>query len=324
MTKAASGRTMGAAFDAAALARLGRLLRAAGYAFSTVTPATQVRVNAREGNDFAVGLAGVFGWSRPFRPEVVSAEILSAMRQANVLETEGALFRSSVRFSTLDDLLFVHSAFPSLAADAVFFGPDSVRFVQLIRRRLASFTQPLTRAVDIGCGAGPGAVAIARARPSASVSALDINESALRFASVNSDLNGVSHVAAAHSDILRDIDGEFDLIVANPPYLIDPRRRAYRHGGGHYGEGLSLDILRQALPRLSDHGALVLYTGSAIRDGRDVFKTACLDILAEWDAEFSYEELDPDVFGEELETEAYGDVDRIAVVALTVNAGGLS
>ena len=34
---------------------------------------------------------------------------------------------------------------------------------------------------------------------------------------------------------------------------------------------------------------------------------------------YSYEELDPDVFGEELDTPAYAHVDRIAVVALTVD-----
>jgi SAM-dependent methyltransferase len=315
----------GSPFNEEATVRLAGMLRAEGYAFSTVTPATQARVNARGGNAFASDLVGVFGWSRPFGPEAISGEIISAMRQANVLEIDGELYRSLVRFSTIGDLLFVHSAYPSISADSVFFGPDTVRFVNLINRRLAAFTQPLKRVVDIGCGAGPGGIVIARACPSASVSNLDINEIALCFARVNASLNGASsNVKASRSDILRDIDGEFDLIVSNPPYLIDPRMRAYRHGGGKYGEGLSLDILKQAVPRLSANGALILYTGSAIRDGRDYFKTACLDFLGKWDTRFSYEELDPDVFGEELETDTYSDVDRIAIIALTVNARGLS
>jgi len=315
----------GSPFNEEAMVRLAGMLRADGYAFSTVTPATHARVNARSGNAFASDLVGIFGWSRPFGPEAISRDMFSAMRQANVLEIDGELYRSSVRFSSIGDLLFVHSAYPSLSADSVFFGPDTVRFVNLINRRLAAFTQSLKRAVDIGCGAGPGGIVIARARPSVSVSNLDINEIALCFARVNASLNGVSsNVKASRSDILRDIDGEFDLIVSNPPYLIDPRMRAYRHGGGKYGEGLSLDILKQAVPRLSANGALILYTGSAIRDGRDDFKIACIDFLGKWDTRFSYEELDPDVFGEELETDAYSDVDRIAIVALTVNARGLS
>lgn len=321
---AVSGSIVGSPFHQDALVRLGRMLRAEGYAFSTVTPATQARVNSRVENAVASDLAGVFGWSRPFAPDAISADIIAAMEKANILEIDGALYRSSVRFSSLENLLFVHSAYPSTPADSVFFGPDTVRFVRLIHARLSTSAQPVKRAADIGCGAGPGGIVIARARPFASVINLDINETALRFASVNAALNEVPNVEASRSDILRDIDGEFDLIVSNPPYLIDPRMRAYRHGGGNTGEGLSLDILKQAVPRLSAHGSLILYTGSAIKDGRDDFKTACLDFLGEWDARFAYEELDPDVFGEELETAAYRDVDRIAIVALTVNAGGLS
>jgi SAM-dependent methyltransferase len=323
-TGVVSGDIVGSLVNEDALIRLAGMLRADGYAFSTVTPATHARVNARAGNAFASDLVGVFGWSRPFGSEVISEDIISAMQGANVLETEGASYRSSVRFSSIGDLLFVHSAYPSTPANSVFFGPDTVRFVNLINRRLSASTQLLKRAADIGCGAGPGGIVVARACSSASVSNLDINETALRFARVNAAINGASNVETSRSDILRDVDGEFDLIVSNPPYLIDPRMRAYRHGGGKYGEGLSLDILKQAVPRLSSTGALILYTGSAIRDGRDEFKTACLDFLGKWNTKFSYEELDPDVFGEELEADTYSDVDRIAIVALTVNAQGLS
>ena len=43
-------------------------------------------------------------------------------------------------------------------------------------------------------------------------------------------------------------------------------------------------------------------------------KDALLDALAGF--EVSYREIDPDVFGEELEREDYADVERIAVVGL--------
>ena len=65
------------------------------------------------------------GWSRKFRPEVVPDPILDAMRAAGVLGAEEGGLRSRVRFSTLDGLLFAHSAFPTTQADAVFFGPDT-------------------------------------------------------------------------------------------------------------------------------------------------------------------------------------------------------
>jgi hypothetical protein len=37
---------------------------------------------------------------------------------------------------------------------------------------------------------------------------------------------------------------------------------------------------------------------------------------------FTYEELDPDVFGEELENAPYDQADRIAVVGVTIEADG--
>ncbi len=53
-----------------------------------------------------------------------------------VLEAHGELWRSRVRWSSLGDLLLVHSAWPTDSSDAVFFGPDSYRFAQLIEDHL--------------------------------------------------------------------------------------------------------------------------------------------------------------------------------------------
>ena len=61
-------------------------------------------------------------------------------------------------------------------------------------------------------------------------------------------------------------------------------------------------------------GAFLLYTGSAIVDGEDRLKGALLETLRGFDVR--YREIDPDVFGEELEREDYADVERIAVVGV--------
>ena len=114
--------------------------------------------------------------------------------------------------------------------------------------------------------------------------------------------------------------GSFDLIVSNPPYLIDGTGRSYRHGGGQLGEGLSLEILRQSLPRLSPGGTFLLYTGSAIVGGLDGFLQAAHDLLIGSKFDWSYKEMDPDVFGEELDLPAYAEADRIAAVVLTVTS----
>ncbi len=301
-----------------ALLALGRALQAENYSFTTVTPATHARVNGRAGNEWARDLAGVFGWSRPFRQELLPPSLFELMTQAEVLIPQEYGWRSRVRASTLNGMLFFHSAFPTEAADAVFFGPDTYRFAQTIQRHLAQQTQPLGRAVDIGCGAGPGAILISAAQPATEVLAVDINDQALQLTRVNAALAYRDAVHTCHSNLLHDVPGEFDLIVANPPYLNDPAERAYRHGGGALGAALSLAIVDTALERLAPGGSLLLYTGVAMKDGQDPFWQAVRPSLTPARFSCHYQELDPDVFGEELLEPAYADADRIAAVELKV------
>lgn len=305
-----------------ALLQLGRRLRADGYRFTCVTPATHARNNAREGSERARTLRDVFGWSRPFAPGLISADELQQLQAAQVLAGEGDLLRSTVRWSSLDDLLLVHSAFPTDASDAVFFGPDSYRFAQVIHDHLQRTPKPVQHAVDIGCGTGVGALLIARAAQHAQVSAVDINPLALRYTAINAALAGVGNLSVEPSDLLDGISGTFDLIVANPPYMLDASERVYRHGGGALGAQLSLRIVEQACERLSPAGTLLLYTGVAIVEGRDALLEAIRLRLAGPQWSWVYREVDPDVFGEQLLEPGYERVERIAAVALTVTRNG--
>ncbi len=302
-----------------ALLQLGQRLRADGYRFTCVTPATQARNNARPGAEQASNLRDVFGWSRPFLPSLISLDELEQLRAAQVLREEDDRLRSNVRWSSLDDLLLVHSAYPTEASDAVFFGPDSYRFAQVIHDHLQHSPTRVQHAVDIGCGSGVGALVIARAAHHAQVSAVDINPLALRYTAINAALAGVGNVSVESSDLLDGISGAFDLIVANPPYMLDAGQRTYRHGGGALGAELSLRIVEQARERLSPGGSLLLYTGVAIVEGRDALLEAIRLRLAGPQWAWVYREVDPDVFGEQLLEPGYERVERIAAVSLTVN-----
>ncbi len=318
------------------LLRLATLLRDAGYGFVTPTPATHARVNARPGNAWARDLRDVFGWSRPFRDGLLPDSLVAAMRDAGVLAPcpgpDGArpgadpsgspAWRSTVRLSSLHGLLLLHSAFPTGDADSVFLGPDTYRYAAALDAWLAARAAPVRRCVDIGSGSGAGAILLARACPDAEVWACDINPAALLLTRVNAALAGVA-VRAVHSDLLGAVPGDFDLAGANPPYLADPSERAYRHGGGPLGAGLSLRIVAEAPPRLAPGGALLLYTGVAIVSGRDPFHdAAATQLVAHADVAWTYREMDPDVFGEELEHDPYGAADRIAAVVLTATRNG--
>lgn len=306
----------------AALLELGRFLKSAGYRFTTVSPLTHSRVNARKGNECAVNLEGIFGWSRPFDLSAIPEELVGRMRHAGVIARDGDRHRSLVRASSLGDELFFHSAYPTTEADAVFFGPDTYRFVAAIEQYLSTLRTPVKRAADIGCGGGPGAISIARLRPAAEVLAIDINPRAIRFTEVNSRLAGTPGVRAMPGDLLNDVEGTFDLVVANPPYLIDADQRTYRHGAGSLGEGLSLAMVDSAMQRLSPGGSLLLYTGVAIVDGADRFRHAVENRFLNTGIRWQYREIDPDIFGEELMHEPYTEADRIAAVELIARKEG--
>jgi methylase of polypeptide subunit release factors len=312
-TQSDAGHT--AARDAALL-ELGEALRQAHYHHVTVTPATHQRVVRRLRSVAPASLADVFGWSRAFREGDLPPHMVALMRAAGVLRADGDGWRSTLRLSSLGGQLYFHSAYPTIAANAVFFGPDTYRFVRVLQAELGA--QPLARAVDIGCGAGPAAIVIALHSPQADVLAVDINDDALRLTAVNAALAGTGNVQPLHSNLLAAVDGQFDLIVANPPYLLDPCERAYRHGGGELGAGLSLDIVRASLGRLAPGGRLLLYTGVAIVDGADPFLARITPLLQEAGVSWDYAEIDPDVFGEELDEAEYRRADRIAAVWLRV------
>ena len=84
------------------------------------------------------------------------------------------------------------------------------------------------------------------------------------------------------------------------------------------GLALSVRIGQEALARLAPGGRLLLYTGVAIVGGVDAFLIDMQPLLTDARFKWSYTEIDPDVFGEELEQPAYAHVERIAAVGLTV------
>ena len=309
-------------FDAnRALVALVERLRASGYAFTTVTPATHARVNARHRNARARSLRDVFGWSRPFAEDLLPPDLFAAMREAGVLARDGDAWRATIRVSSLDGGLFVHSAYPPDATDVVFFGPDTARFVAAVIEHLDERAAPIRRAVDVGCGSGAAGIAIARRNPEADIVLVDINDAALAAAATNARLAGAHGVVPCRSDLLGGVEGEFDLIVSNPPFMLDRAGRTYRDGGGAYGEGLSLAVVEAACAHLAPGGSLVLFTGSAIVEGEDPFRQAATAACEAAGLSWSYREFDPDAYGEELGGPAYADAERIALVVLTATRG---
>jgi release factor glutamine methyltransferase len=295
----------------AALLAAGRLLQDCGYAFTTITPTSHARVLARRVRGEARTLRDVFGWNLPFRPQVIGIDLFELLREAGWLQQEAdALWRSNVRFSSLGTLLFAHSAYPTTSEHAVFFGPDTYRFCALLEETVLD----AETLVDIGCGSGAGGLVLAGRAQRVILS--DPNPLALRFSRVNAGLAGIDNVEMRRGSFLEAVTASPDVVVANPPYLLDPAGRQYRHGGHPLGTGIALQVARDALDLLRPGGLLVLYTGSPVVDGVDPFRRMLETLFEDSCSTFLIREIDPDVFGEELESSAYADVERIALLSI--------
>lgn len=293
-------------------------LQARNYRFVTVTPVTHHLVNQRPENAWSHSLQDIFGWNRPFMASTLDAELFERMQAANIARPLAQGWQSLLRVSSLNNTLFAHSAFPTDAEDAVFFGPDTYRFIRAMDHALPGLQHPIQRCVDIGTGPGTAAILLADRFPEAEVWGVDINPKALNLAASNAKAKGISNAHFEYSNLLNDIAGNFDLIVANPPYLVDPFERTYRHGNGPLGAQLALDIVDTALARLTPGGTLMLYTGVAMLDGQDPFLHAVEEKINKAGANYQYSEIDPDIFSEELLNTAYIEADRIAAVWLQV------
>jgi len=333
------------------LVKLGQYLVNNGYLFTSITPETHRRVieqrNRKAKNGAcaeACNLRDVFGWNLAFSkqwlseshptivPWLVEGELIRPVEFNTNQDKENKnnqLFKCNVRFSTVANQIYVHSSFPTVYKEAVYLGPDtyrSIQFLSQVKQELKwaanSNTIKVGKSIDIGTGAG--VLGLYTADIADSITLTDINPLALDYARTNAQLAGCSdRVKLVQSNLFQAFgpNEKFDLIVSNPPYMIDTNvdeKRLYRDGGGNLGIEIANAIVKESLPRLSDGGTLAIYTGVPIVNGIDPFWESITEELAKYNMldTAKYFEIDVDVYGEEIETDAYKNVERIAVVGL--------
>lgn len=134
------------------------------------------------------------------------------------------------------------------------------------------------RIADVCTGSGCLAVAIAVERSAAQVVATDISLDALDVAAGNAARHAVrQRVTFWHADVLTGIDGPFDLIVSNPPYVpmrdeaaMPPEVVRHEPRLALFAGTDGLDVIRALLPqaaaRLRPGGSLACEFGYGQQD----------------------------------------------------------
>lgn len=126
------------------------------------------------------------------------------------------------------------------------------------------------RVLDLCTGSGVIGVTIAN-KKNANVVASDISKKALEVAKINADNLGDSKVTLVESDLFENIEGKFNVIVSNPPYIKKDVIRTLSKevqnepiialDGGIDGLDFYKKIVEEALNYLEDGGYLLLEIG---------------------------------------------------------------
>jgi len=91
----------------------------------------------------------------------------------------------------------------------------------LVEKALELDLPASSQVLDLGTGTGAIALALAVERPEWQITAVDRESAAVELAMENLRHNKIGNVQVEHSDWFSAVEGRFNLVVSNPPY-IDP------------------------------------------------------------------------------------------------------
>ena len=271
--------------DSQDLARVRRALSAAGYTRDNVRRAlrTERSLTASPGEVvvFEHRVAGPTPLEALIRLFLIGSTVAESEVDASLpaLGTEGLEsiglvervdggVRSRVRIAPHGDIL--------VACDRAYYGDrprdasDVVTGVTSPAILLADFTirKRVRRALDLGTGGGIQALLLANHCDE--VVAVDVNPRALEFAALNSALNGVDNVELRLGSWFEPVEGEqFDIITANPPYVMSPESTFLYRDSGMRADSLCRELVG-ALPRfLAEGGFGHILISWALREGQE-------------------------------------------------------
>lgn len=145
------------------------------------------------------------------------------------------------------------------------------------------------RALDLCTGSGTLAIQMAHHYPDAEIDAVDISLDALEVAAINVEDYGLEErINLVHTDLFEGLEGTYDLIVSNPPYVdaesVDALPEEYLHepelalGSGEDGLDATRQILLHAAKYLNPKGVLLVEIGH----NRDVLEAAYPELPFVW------------------------------------------
>jgi release factor glutamine methyltransferase len=147
--------------------------------------------------------------------------------------------------------------------------PETEELVEFVKSEIRN---PKSEILDVGTGSGVIALSLAAQFPEAEVRAVDVSDDALALAGENAARLGLSErVRFAKGNLFDAIESDFDLIVANLPYVSTQDRQSLSREvlhdpeaalfAGERGDELLRQLIEQAGTRLRPGGLLAMEIG---------------------------------------------------------------
>lgn len=141
---------------------------------------------------------------------------------------------------------------------------------ELLAEQVIKISNSNTKVLDLCTGSGAIAIAVKK-ESNANVYASDISLDAISLATSNAQLND-AQISFIHSDLFNNIEGKFDVIVSNPPYIKSEDITALQKevkdfepilalDGGKDGLDFYREIAKNAVKHLKKGGVLLFEVG---------------------------------------------------------------
>jgi release factor glutamine methyltransferase len=162
--------------------------------------------------------------------------------------------------------------------------PDTEVLVEEALDIIRAGNSPDTNILDIGTGSGAIALALAKEIIGAKITATDISSAALDVAEKNARNLGLnSLIDFRRGNLFEPVDGLYDIIVSNPPYIADEEYEKLPAGVKDYepqealragirGTEFYEKIINQAAGHLQENGWLLLEIGATQKG--DIYRIA--------------------------------------------------
>ena len=254
--------------DTPALKSLGDALREAGFDHKSVlqrigvgelheigrTSAREIRERTDEGSPLDI-LIRLFLVGEPVTPIDLAAAIpkadLRSLASCGVLSDHAQGVVSPFQIVPFMGLHVLYDRRPTVGdmpRDFVMGIGGSTQTLAIVTVR-----KPCESAMDMG--AGCGVHAMLAARHARRVVAVDINPRAILMTNANAAINGITNIEAREGSFFAPVEGErFDLIVANPPFVISPESTYTYRDAALPSDGVMELVCREGLKHLRPGG----------------------------------------------------------------------